>query len=303
LNRTIAILFAILLPLTIPTPSPAASLPALYAVAVLPAPVLNTPDFKSVFGGSDGRSLRLDRSGLVREVEFVAIPGTVLRVEGSFRDGDHDVYRVATEEYPYPSKTGYFVDSRFVRLSETAPPPRSRRLPKEREIIENLLAARGSRYVWGGNLRNGIPQLLSFYPPAKGASLPKATLDMWRLKGVDCSGLLYEATGGYTPRNTSSLVEYGTPVKIAGRNADGIVGLVEPLDLLVWSGHVMIVIDGKREIESRLDPKGKGGGVVVRPLREALIELLRTRSPLDVYREITDGKKGFVIRRWYPEGR
>jgi hypothetical protein len=278
----------------------AASLPSLYAVAVLPSPVLNTPDFASVFGARDGKSLRLDRSGLVREVEFVALPGTVFNIEEILKYGDHAVYRVTTGEYPYPSKTGYFVDSRFVRTSEIPPSPQSKFLPKKRKVIERLLSAKGSRYVWGGNYREGVPQLLIFYPPAKGVTLSTATMEMWQLRGVDCSGLLYQATDGYTPRNTSSLIGYGKGVPIAGLQAEGIVSRVEPLDLIVRSGHVMIILDKRSVIESRLDPKG-GEGVVVRPLKEALVELLRVRAPLDDYREEANGKKGFVIRRWYPD--
>ena len=296
------ILCTILLASAMAAFSPAAAMPPLYAVAVLPSPVLSTPDFASVFGGSDGKSPRLDRSGLVREVEFVALPGTVFRIEESFEQGDHSVFLVTTEDYPYPAKTGYYIDSRFVRTYATPLLPRAKHLPAREKVIEGLLAARGSMYVWGGNVHGGVPQLLTFYPPAT-ESLPTTTLDIWQLKGVDCSGLLYEATGGFTPRNTSSLVEYGNPVKIAGLDADGIVRRVEPLDLIVWSGHVMIILDRERVIESRLSPKGKGGGVVVRPLREALVELLGVRVPLDDYGEAADGKKGFVIRRWYPDGR
>jgi hypothetical protein len=282
--------------------SQAASIHPLFAVAVIPSPVLNTPDFASVFGGRDGKTLLFDRSGLIREVEFIALPGTVFRIEESFERGDHSIYRVTTDEYPYPAKTGYFVDSRFVRTSDTPPPPRSRRLPAKEKIIEGLLAAQGGRYVWGGNVHEGIPQLLTFYPPATG-SLPTTTLDLWQLRGVDCSGLLYEATGGFTPRNTSSLTGYGEPLPIAGLDAERIASRVEPLDLIVWSGHVMIVIDRERLIESRLDPEGNGGGVIVRPLREALIELLKTRRPLNDYSEAAEGEKGFVVRRWYPSGR
>jgi hypothetical protein len=126
---------------------------------------------------------------------------------------------------------------------------------------------------------------------------------MWQLAGVDCSGLLYEATNGFTPRNTFSLVEYGRSVPIAGLDPVKIVERLEPLDLIVWSGHVMIVLDRERLIESRLDSGGKGGGVRVRPLREALAELMKGRVPLDDYKAVTaNWEKGFVIRRWYPAG-
>jgi cell wall-associated NlpC family hydrolase len=302
LNRSKTILSTILLSLVLATPSTAATLPAIYAVAVLPTPVLNTPDFNTVFGGGDGNTLHLDPSGLVREVEFVAFPGTVFRIEEILKRSGGTIYRATTDDYPYPTSKGYFIDSRFVRTRATAPPPRPRSLPSKEKVIENLLASQGSRYVWGGNIRAGIAQLLSFYPPSHEASLSTAIREMWRLKGVDCSGLLYEASDGFTPRNTSALVEYGTPVKIAGLDAEGIIRRVEPLDLIVWSGHVMIVLDNEREIESRLDRKEKGG-VVVRPLPVALRELIKTRVPLDKFPHAAGkGIKGFVIRRWYNSG-
>jgi hypothetical protein len=303
LNRSKAFLFTLLFFLAMAAPFLALAMPPLYAVATLPAPVLNTPDFASVFGGDDGKTLHLDHSGLIREVEFVAIPGTKFRIEESLKQGDRTIYRVTTDDYPYPTKSGYFLDSRFVRTSSNPLSPRPKLLPVKQKVIENLLAAEGSRYVWGGNFRAGIPQLLTFYSPAAKSSIPTATLEMWQLRGVDCSGLLYEATNGFTPRNTSSLVDYGVPVLIAGLDPSQIVKRVEPLDLIVWSGHVMIVLDRERLIESRLGTTGKGGGVLVRPLLEALDEVVKLRVPLDEYKATTtNGEKAFVIRRWYPAG-
>lgn len=269
-----------------------------YAVAQLPTPVLNSPDFADVFGGSDGRSLKSDNCGLIRAMEFVALPGTAFTIDGEINRGTLRIFKVRTADYPYPSKTGYYIDSRFVRLTEKKPEARPRRLPSRQAIIDDMLAAKGSRYVWGGNIRQGIDQQLSFYKPA--GSVSTETADLWRLKGVDCSGLLYQATNGFTPRNTSELVNYGSSVPIAGKSIDLIAKLVEPLDLIVWSGHVIIVLDRERTIESRLDCGGTGDGVVVRPLRQALAGVMKTRTAVNDYAEATkQGKKGFVIRRWY----
>jgi hypothetical protein len=302
LNRPKTFLFTLLFFLAMASPLQALDMPPLYAVATLPAPVLNTPEFAAVFGGVDGKTLLLDASGLVREVEFVAIPGTMFRIEESLKRGSRTIYRVTTDDYPYPSKSGYFLDSRFVSTTTKPPLPRPKLLPARQRVIENLLAAEGSRYVWGGNFRAGIPQLLDFYPPAPGSQLTPATKEKWQLAGVDCSGILYEATNGFTPRNTSSLVEYGRTVPIAGLEPQRIARLLEPLDLIVWAGHVMIVIDRERLIESRLDPKGNGGGVTVRPLLGALLEIMKARVPQDEYQATAaDGTKCFVVRRWYPD--
>ena len=303
LNKLIPSLFTLIASLVLAATCCAGQQTPPYAVAQIPTPVLNTPEFTAVFGGSDGRSLGLDSSGLIREVEFVALPGTPFRIKGSIHRGSRTIYRVTTDEYPYQTKTGYFIDSRFVTTANDPQQPRPRQLPSKQKVIDNLLAAQGSRYVWGGNFRAGIPQLLFFYPPASGSSLSDSTREMWQLAGVDCSGLIYEATNGFTPRNTSSLVEYGRTVPIAGLDPMKIVERLEPLDLIVWSGHVLIVLDRERLIESRLDSGGNGGGVRVRPLRDALIELLKGRVPLDEFPSATArGVKGFVIRRWYPAG-
>lgn len=280
------------------TPALAAPATPRFAVAETPVPVLNTPDFSAVFGGRDGRTLDVDGCGLIRAMEFVALPGTVFTIEAEQRQGKTKVYRVSTTDYPYPSKTGYYVDSRFVMVTDQRPQERVRKLPPRQEIIDSMLAATGSRYVWGGNVRSGVPALLSLFPPS--AALDPPTADAWQLHGVDCSGLLYEATGGFTPRNTSELTGYGAPVAIAGKSAAQIAAMVEPLDLIVWSGHVIIVLDRERTIESRLDCGGSGGGVVVRPLRQTLDGIMKGRTAMNDYADtVRLEKKGFVIRRWY----
>jgi cell wall-associated NlpC family hydrolase len=291
------LLFLHLLFSSIPTTVSCAEPPA-FAVAKEPTLVLNSPDFRSVFGGKDGSTLKSDRCGQVREVEFIALPGTVFRIQGVVKTPMTTIYRVTSSDYPYPSANGFFIDSRTVTTSGTEPPQRQRRLPSVAVIKERLLSAAGTPYVWGGNIRGGLPSLTSLYPP----SSARVNIKRWQLTGLDCSGLLYEATEGWTPRNTSSLVDYGKPVPIKGLSPSQIAGKLASLDLIVWKGHVMIVIDQERVIESRLDCKS-GQGVVVSPLSQALTELMRQRTPFNDYAEIPVGGKGFVVRRWYDENR
>lgn len=154
----------------------------------------------------------------------------------------------------------------------------------------------------GGNLREGIPEMLSFYPPS--SNISPELQNRWILKGVDCSGLLYEATNGYTPRNTDALIAFGGPVQIAGLTIPQIIEKVEPLDLIIWEGHVIIILGKNRAIESRLDydkeTPGCQGGVWIRPLKQVLEETLRHRIPADKNDGAKEGEKIFVIRRWYP---
>ncbi|UFS71551.1 NlpC/P60 family protein [Geomonas sp. RF6] len=255
-----------------------------YAVATSPVPVLNTPDFATVFGGS----VELDPCRGVRPIEFVALTGTLFRVEGEETTGGVRVYRVTTSDYPYPTSTGYYVDARFVAPVEEGHSERPRRLPPLSEVQRALLAPLGKPYVWGGNVKDGVPLLARYYP--KGDPLA----------GVDCSGLLYEATGGYTPRNTSALTSYGSAVPAAGLSADELARRLRPLDLLVWKGHVMIVLDRETLIESTMGCAG-GGGVHRAPLKGALAKLMKSRQPLDAWVADTPGRKGFVVRRWFPQ--
>ena len=274
----------------------------LYAVSVLPTPVLNTPDFSFVFGNKDGKTLHLDDDGLIREVEFIALTKTAFKIKNTIKKGAVIIYKVTTAEYPYPTQKGYFIDSRFVKIFEHKPPSRLKRLPNQKAIIEALVSSEGGRYIWGGNYRGGIPQMISFYPSS--SPLNNNLKEQWTLKGVDCSGLLYEATGGFTPRNTSSLINFGEHVEIAGLNASQIIQKLEALDIIVWKGHVIIVLDKERTIESRLDydmkRKGNQGGVRIRPLKEVLDETLKERVPVNNYEDkVGKGRKKFVVRRWY----
>ena len=178
-----------------------------YAVAVLPTPVLDTPDFSGVFGGNDGSTLRLDERNQIEELELICLPKTVFKIEEISEIDGRTIYKVTTNDYPYPTSKGYFIDSRFVEIVGIQPPQRPKKLPSRQAVIQNLLSAGSANYLLGGNYKDGVPQMLSFYEPT--SPLPSKIRDKWVLKGLDCSGLLYYATNGYTPRNTSSLVNYG----------------------------------------------------------------------------------------------
>lgn len=275
---------------------------AKYAIAVLPTPVLNTSDFPGVFGGEDGSTLRLDEKGQIKELELICLPETVFRIEETIEKNGITVYKVTTNDYPYPTSQGHFVDSRFVKIVEMQPPERPKKLPSKPTIIQNLLSAGSSNYLWGGSYKGGIPQILSFYKPA--SSLPSDVQDKWILEGFDCSGLLYYATNGYTPRNTSSLVNYGKPIPIAGLKVEEIIQKLEPLDIIVWVGHVTVILDKENAIVGCLDcgkyERGLQERFRIRQTKEVLAEIMKRRVPVDSYNQRLEGeKKEFVIRRWY----
>jgi cell wall-associated NlpC family hydrolase len=251
-----------------------------FAVATTPAPVLNTPDFKKYFSGK----VKLDPCKGVRPVEFVALPGTMFRIEGETKSDGVTIYRVSTNDYPYPSKTGYYADSRFLKEVTGAPKERPRSLPEISVVQQRLLAAVGEPYVWGGDVKDGVPLLRELYPGGD------------PLAGLDCSGLLYQATDGFTPRNTSALTSFGEAVPVAGLSPETIAGKLKPLDLIAWKGHVMIVLDGDSIIQSTMGCQSVGG-VHITPLQETVRRLMARRKPVDDYPK-RGAAKVFVVRRW-----
>lgn len=269
-----------------------------YGVARTSTPVLNTPDFKSVFGGTSGHYLKTDRCGQLRELEFIALPGSVFTILKKLNSGTSEIYQVETDEYVAQPNVRLYVDGRFLQLERATPSPRGPSLPPREEIVSALKASVGSSYVWGGNVRSGVPEMAEWF--YKGIS--EDDKERLTLAGLDCSGLLYHATGGWTPRNTSQLITYGQGVAIAGKQSAEIATMLQPLDLVVWNGHVIIVLDQQTAIESHLEcGKPGNGGVVTTQLSPRIAEIMRTRRPANAW---PGGKKRqdiFVVRRWYSQ--
>jgi len=266
----------------------------LFAVSRIPTPVLNTQYFDSIYGGKDGRTLKKSSSGLVKELEYVAYPGTSFEILNIINKGNHSIYRVYAEDYSIPElKIELYIDSRFTDTTRIKPSPRKVDLPSKSEIINYMKTNTGSLYVWGGNNVEGVPEMFEFYPPS--GKLDEKERKEWGLKGVDCSGLIYQATNGFTPRNTHQMVTYGEAVEIEGLSSDEIAKKLLPLDLIVWKGHVIIVIDNGITIQSA----HSSWGVVQKGLKEVLKSLMAKRTALNAWND--DESKKFVIRRWYKE--
>lgn len=249
----------------------------IFAKALRPTPLLNTPHFSTVFS----HPLPLCDQGLLRPIECIALPGTPFHIIGQ---ESACVYRVATPSYPADT---LFVDGRFLTFSKHPFPNPTPSLPPPHVLLETLYSRVGLPYIWGGNWSRGIPELLNFYPPARPLS-PKEHI-IHTLQGVDCSGLLYEATSGFTPRNTSELLFYGTGLSIAGKSYREIAQVLHPLDLIVWKGHVIIAGKSGEVIESH-----RLYGTVVTNAEKRLSEIMETKQPVD---EPTPDPKTFVIRR------
>ncbi|MCX6991356.1 MAG: NlpC/P60 family protein [Chlamydiae bacterium] len=264
-----------------------------YARAINFTPIFNTFTLKSVFGGDDGKTLPL-KNNLLKELEMIAFPTTRFSVIKRIQD----IFLVEVKMEEYPSSTPLYVDERFLEYHEYPLKERVKELPPLSSILETMKSFLGAPYLWGGNCR-GVPDMLHFYPPkVEIGSLDKISQHTWGLEGMDCSGLLYFAASGFTPRNTSSLISYGNPVKIQGKNREDWNLL--PGDLLVWKGHVIIVLNGNTVIESL-----GGRGVITTPLAQRLeeIETVLKRKPIDSWDSAISlpENERYVIRRWHPD--
>ena len=256
----------------------------LFGVVQEPAPVFSSPDSPRILSTTGKIDALADQCGQVRTLEFIALPGTACIVHEILESDGVTVYRITTDDYPVLPSKKLFLDARSVKRLDVESPRRNAVLPQQLDILRRLESAVGLPYVWGGNVREGVPAVRGKV-----------------FQGLDCSGLLYEATKGFTPRNTSELVLFGKPVKIAGLTPVKVAERLKPLDLIVWNGHVIILLDGQRAIESRLECRKPGyGGVVIRPLKVVLTELFKSRLPVDEWpKDHVVGRKSFVVRRWF----
>lgn len=271
--------------------------------AILPTPVYSTYEIPTLYYDYEKLQprLKLDKNGHMRELEFIALKDSKFVYKSkTFKFGRIHVYEVETDEYP--SQKPLYIDSNYVVRCFKDDPARNNKRPEKSEILAALKGMVGFPYRWGGNYHEGIPQQLNFYPVGEVKDLEEFLQEnrsAWILEGVDCSGMLYEASNGSTPRNTSDLVDFGLPVDIAGLPSDEIAAKLQPLDLIVWAGHVLVVYDSENIIESR--PRysdGHKGGVRILPLQERLEEIMKTRKPVNNYYPDLTGDKRFVVRRF-----
>lgn len=259
-----------------------------YFKATYPTPVLNKADFSLAFEKKE-KQLLLDPTILFKELEMIALPGTIFTI---LSRGPNFILEVKTDEYSSPCPI--FVDSRFGIISDHKEIALIKKLPQTELIIERLSHSAGLPYIWGGNYGKGIPEMIQYYPPSP--HLLSVIDPFWTFKGVDCSGLLYEATDGITPRNTSELLFFGEGVTIAGLNEVEIARVLRPLDLIVWKGHVVISLNHLEVIESN-HAKGK---VVIENTLSCMRELMKNKwkIPINDPSLAYEDEKFFVVRRF-----
>jgi len=239
-----------------------------------PAVLLNRPEFETVFSGDCPRK---------EHFECVGLPGTVLNLVQELQS----VYAV---RWPFYSEQTLYVDKRFATpgtFTQQRLP-----IPDKRTLLARMEQRLGTPYVWGGNWAPGIPEMLEYYPPAQTLSVQNQCL--WTLSGLDCSGLLFEASNGTTPRNSSQLLHFGKAVSQAEA-----LNHWQRLDMIVYPGqvgrpgHVLFVRDQNTIIESK-----SPFGVRVCPIKDRLDEILQERTWVDEWTDKTDPTRSFMIRRF-----
>lgn len=239
------------------------------ALARIPTPIFNTPEIPFTKA-----SLNKDSQGRLMEMETIAFPGTKFHCLDQISE---HVLQVETNEYP--SSQPLYVDSRFLQEVPVESPERHKVLPSVEDILQWMEDRKGLRYFWGGNWHTGIQEMLQLYPHLQKAS--KEDQDDAICRGLDCSGLLHQATQGITPRNTSDLIKFGQELNLQQIQAE-----LKPLDLLVWSGHVIIVRCPTTVIESRINH-----GVVVSDFETRYAEVVHM---------LKQQNKPLYFRRWHP---
>lgn len=263
----------------------------IYLIAEKPTPVFNVSDLQSLFGGQTG-SLPLDDLNLLRACECILFPLTVFEILANQSD---QVLEVRTKSYP--SDSPLYIDKRFGRLTDKRPAQKEKSLPTPEQILSKMKQSLDLPYIWGGNVSEGVPQLLEYYPPPSSETLSKLERATWELKGLDCSGLLYEATGGVTPRNSADLLFYGKGVSIQGKQAEDILPLLKPLDLVVYRGHLFIVINAHESIESKLEFGGVKKNLTLNRLKGFMQE--EGKIPCDDPQMAFDDNRYFLVRRFF----
>ncbi len=216
----------------------------MFAITKEYTPLFNTERINEIFNSN----LAFDHRYLLPQVESVLFPNTSLEV---LKDCNVS-FEVKVKEYPSPYPL--FVDKRSILITKDRKNERDKICPTKETFLQRLLHFPKCSYIWGGTNPYGILQWIDYYPPKR--ALSSFEFAHWIFRGVDCSGLLYHVTDGFTPRNTKDLYMFGYEVKEP-----------KPFDLILCPGHVLIALPHEKVIECR-----HLNGVAINSLKERLKE-------------------------------
>lgn len=127
----------------------------MFVTAIKNTPIFNTREIEKVFAVP----LPFDNVFLLRQLETIVYRDTSFEVVQVF----DQVLQVKTTAYftTYP----LYIDRRFVKPCEEEPKQKPITLPSKKKLLERFLSFPKTPYIWGGNVPEGVPELLTYYPP------------------------------------------------------------------------------------------------------------------------------------------
>lgn len=183
-------------------------------------PIFNTPYFASKMQLNGG----IDKSFHNRILETILFPKRAISIVNI----EKDIAEISTGEYE--EQGIWYTKASFLEKGEEED---KEPLPSKKLLIKRLWEFPKLPYLLGGT----TPFPVEFeYLVSEDPFINRHK----KLFGIDCSGLLYYVSGGNTPRNTSGLFKIGKQVQN-----------LEPLDLILFPGHVIIYLGDGFCIESR----------------------------------------------------
>jgi hypothetical protein len=251
---------------------------------------------------ADGRPPRLHVDRAIAKVLPAGSRFTVADESG-------DVVRIVDCEYrPYFEKELYGLRALLGDADSSPPPPRPR--PSPAAMVESLRALEGTRYLFGGSAPQGsAAQAKLLLERGRFAPADFEHPDLLRLarsSGIDCSGLLNVATAYgffgdskdvYARFRDGLLAIDGSP-----QDAKTLAAALEPLDVVLFVGHLLIGLGGGKVIQAVGDGRNAGDfaratGFAGRPLEKY------DRVVIDDAEPILEALLVLQGRRYSPEWR
>jgi hypothetical protein len=219
-------------------------------------------------------TLDFDQQHLIRSLETILYPGTPIKIIKDVYV--QKIHFLQIESKDYPSKNKLYIQAHNAKMGKAT----LRAMPALNKIQLNLRGLKDIPYFWGGTLPYGLEKKRGF--AVNGKSYTPFEKKCLNFEGLDCSGLLYYVTNGYTPRNTGDLMTFGKPCRD-----------LKPLDLILWPGHVVLILDDKHTIESR-----EIDGLITEPLEKRLDEIRAKRKWVEKINPHTLDKNIYTTRRF-----
>lgn len=195
----------------------------------------------------------LPRQRVDRHIAKVLPSGSVLRVESV----THEVVRVIDCAYrPYFQKDLFAWVDALEPVSEDAGWARPTIPPAER-VLERLLQFEGVRYLFGGSAPEGSDQQARRIVESKLLEVEDLAIPeldrLARSAGIDCSGLFNAATEYAFFGDTKDVYARFARglVRLRGApSARDLVAALEPLDIVIFRGHMLLSIGEGRVIQA-----------------------------------------------------